>query len=351
MSFLEIPRKVELRVRSYVQNRADRCSVRGLILAYHRVIALTQDPQLLAVTPENFKEQLDVLNREFIPTTLPAISDLKRQTVPLVALTFDDGYADNFRFAKPLLETANVPATFFVASGFVDGVQEFYWDELGQLLLKPTTGQGRMTVKLPSKTLEWNLDGWNDSYDALGWNVTHSSRPSARHEAYVTLCSLLKLQPDVVRQSVLNQVAEFVGVARHVREQYRCMKPQEISILGQSSLFEIGAHTVTHPSVPTLSPVEMEKELLESKLQLEKVTGREVASFAFPYGERSDFNSAAVNAVRKAGFKQSCINCPGLLVRRTSRMMLPRFIVRNWNGEEFLRHLHTWMTQQTVVHL
>lgn len=351
MPFLDIPRKVARRVRSYAQTAGDRSSIRGLILAYHRVIALKQDPQLLAVTPENFKEQLDVLNREFVPKSLIAISDAKRQSRPLVALTFDDGYADNYQFAKPLLEMANVPATFFVASGFIDGDREFYWDELEQLLLHPKMGQGRLIVRLLSNTLEWNLDGWKDSYDALGWNVAHSNRPSARHEAYMTLCSMLKLQPDAIRQSVLHQIAEFAGVQRHARAQYRSMETQQIATLAQSSLFEIGAHTVTHPSVPTLSTIEMGKELTGSKVQLEKITGREVASFAFPYGERGDFNAAAGDALQAAGFRQSCINCPALLVSRTSRMVLPRFIVRNWNGEEFSRHLHTWMAQQTAVYL
>ena len=351
MRFLDIPRKVARRVRSYVQTARDRSSVRGLILAYHRVVALKDDPQLLAVTPENFKEQLEVLNREFIPKSLVAISNSKRQAQPFVALTFDDGYADNYQFAKPMLETANVPATFFVAGAFINGDREFYWDELEQLLLNPAMGQGRLIVRLPSNTLEWNLDEWNDSYDALGWNVTHSNRPSARHEAYVTLCSMLKHQPDAIRQSVLDQIAEFAGITRHVREQNRSMQPQELAILGQSPLFEVGAHTVTHPSVPTLSSIEMKKELIGSKVHLEKITGRAVVSFAFPYGERSDFNAVAVNAVQAAGFRQCCINCPGLLVRRTSRMMLPRFIVRNWNGEEFSRHLHTWLTQQTAVYL
>lgn len=351
MRFLDIPRKVARRARSYVQTAGDRSSIRGLILAYHRVIALKHDPQLLAVTPENFKEQLDVLNREFVPKSLIAISDAKRQSLPLVALTFDDGYADNYQFAKPLLEMANMPATFFVASGFIDGDREFYWDELEQLLLHPAMGHGRLIVRLLSNTLEWNLDEWNDSYDESGWNVTYSNRPSARHEAYVTLCSMLKLQPDAIRQSVLNQIAEFAGVTRHVREQNRSMQPQEIAILGQSPLFEIGAHTVTHPSVPTLSAQNTTSELIGSKEHLEGITGREVTSFAFPYGERSDFNAAAVDAVQAAGFRQSCINCPGLLVSRTSRMMLPRFIVRNWNGEEFSRHLHTWMAQQTAVYL
>src|SRR5690606_6268251 len=112
----QIPRRLQ-RVR---QRFRRPFTSRGLILMYHRVERLANDPQLLAVTPERFAEQLEILTRHYrvvslheLNRTLRAGRSLRR----MVALTFDDGYADNLYNAKPLLERFDCPATVFVTTG------------------------------------------------------------------------------------------------------------------------------------------------------------------------------------------------------------------------------------------
>src|SRR5262249_42280820 len=104
-------------------------NVAGLILMYHRIAELQFDPWGLAVSPRHFAEHLEVLRKHGQPRPLTqAVKALQRQEEvegrPLV-ITFDDGYADNLYNAAPLLDRYDVPATLFLATGYIDGAREF----------------------------------------------------------------------------------------------------------------------------------------------------------------------------------------------------------------------------------
>src|SRR5258708_1690179 len=91
----------------------------GLVLLYHRVAAPSWDPFDMCVEPERFEQQLAALSRvaDFVPLSAIA-SGLRRgrRERPVVALTFDDGYADNLHGALPLLERYGAPATVFITT-------------------------------------------------------------------------------------------------------------------------------------------------------------------------------------------------------------------------------------------
>ena len=111
----------------------------ALILGYHRVATPPFDPFGLAVSPENFAQQLEVLRRMgrlLRPAVLADGIELGRLPRRGVLLTFDDGYADMITTVKPLLERYDLPAVSFVVSGNLG--RPFWWDELAHLLFSPT---------------------------------------------------------------------------------------------------------------------------------------------------------------------------------------------------------------------
>jgi peptidoglycan/xylan/chitin deacetylase (PgdA/CDA1 family) len=88
-----------------------------VVLLYHRVTTLTSDPEMLSVSPDNFRAQMRHLKE-----TVPLVrfeEDWTKVSKPAVAITFDDGYADNALEALPILEEVGVPATFFVSTGTI----------------------------------------------------------------------------------------------------------------------------------------------------------------------------------------------------------------------------------------
>ena len=292
-----------------------RFSTAGIILLYHRVTKLERDPQLLCVSPEHFAEHIDVLRAR---TRLVSLQQFVRECAagfkePTAAVTFDDGYADNFLQAKPILERAATPATVFVVSGFVGSNREFWWDELDRMLLKT---------------------------EDAGWHVEDTVNGPERRRKYIEIGQELKPAPYTVRARRLTDIQKEAGAGNNGRESHRVMTEQELRLLGDGGLIEVGAHTVTHPQLSSLAPGEQEQEIKTSKRQLEELTGRRIETFAYPYGGTKDYTRRSADLVRNAGFSLACSNFPGIVWRTTNKFELPRILVRDWDGEEFGRRLH-----------
>src|SRR5262245_38761050 len=137
-----------------------RFTSQALILMYHRVTELPNDPYLLAVTPKHFAEQLEVIRRYGVPMRLlQFVEVLRAGHIPnrAVVVTFDDGYADNLYQAKPLLARYEIPATIFVTAGQVGSQREFWWDELDRLLLQPGMLPARLRLHLNGTVFEKDL--------------------------------------------------------------------------------------------------------------------------------------------------------------------------------------------------
>jgi peptidoglycan/xylan/chitin deacetylase (PgdA/CDA1 family) len=84
-------------------------------------------------------------------------------------------------------------------------------------------------------------------------------------------------------------------------------------------------------------------EILKSKARLEEILGHSTASFAYPFGGRRHYTEETVIAVRRAGFEWACSNFAGIVRSGTDRWQLPRFLVRDWDGDEFARNLKGWL--------
>ena len=127
-------------LRRYGRRVANTLLPGALILNYHRVAEPGLDPWELRVSPRHFDEHLDVVRRLGRPTQLSQLTEMLRDGKPMkgaVAITFDDGYFDNYENARPLLEKHGIPATIFVVSGSIGSERGFWWDELAALLLRP----------------------------------------------------------------------------------------------------------------------------------------------------------------------------------------------------------------------
>src|ERR1700733_9441343 len=129
------------------------------ILMYHRIATPEVDPWRLSVSPERFEEQVQALcMRRTILSMNAFVSRLQSGVLPhdAVALTFDDGYLDNLLQAKPILETAGVPATVFLTTGRVGSDEEFWWDELARMVLTRAEPL-RASVTVETRGLEIKL--------------------------------------------------------------------------------------------------------------------------------------------------------------------------------------------------
>ncbi len=110
-----------------------------LVLMYHRVEKVDSNPWGICVSPQNFAKQIRFLKEKF---NVISIDELVAAIVSgkfshnSVCITFDDGYADNYIHAKPILEKYNCAATFFIATAFINKTKSFWWDELEMIFLQ-----------------------------------------------------------------------------------------------------------------------------------------------------------------------------------------------------------------------
>lgn len=325
---------------------AKQVAPKAIILLYHRVAEVSADPQLLCVSPQHFAEHLEVLRRDYHPLSLRSLR--RRLALNLwpsrsVVITFDDGYADNLHHARPLLEAADIPATVFVVAGQVDSQQEFWWDELERVLLSTPQLPAQLTLTIEGRVYRWDLQRSNgDVRPSSNWHVLMTSNPTPRQAAYRELAALLRGMESEARRQVLEQLVAWAGLDANGRPDYRALTGDEVRVLVQDGLVEIGAHTVSHPVLSAL-PIEAQgAEIANSKWRLEGILGRPVTSFSYPFGGQGDYTTDTVKLVRDAGFDCACSNFPGLVRFDSDPYQLPRFLVRDWDGEEFARRLEGW---------
>ncbi len=330
-----------------------------IILAYHRVANLRNDPQLLSVTPRHFEEHLNILQQYYEPLSLAKLGqDIISGSISQhsVAITFDDGYVDNLWNAKPLLEKYCIRATVFVTTGYVGSNREFWWDELERILLLQENLPKDLNLVIDGKSYHWKLNDGNrhlesktdlsDGYKIQdfrpSWNVTMHSKPNLRQKTYLDLHHLLLPLMEEQQQEVIETLIEWSGASRYGRKDYRALANEEIKKLNSSGLIEIGSHSVTHPMLLKMPKEAQRKEIFESKKYLEKLIGNKVKSFSYPYGIESDARGNIVQLIMDAGYSRGCANFAAPVTQQSDLYYLPRFLVRDWNGDEFAHRLRYW---------
>ncbi|MEX2382396.1 MAG: polysaccharide deacetylase family protein [Opitutales bacterium] len=319
--------------------------IRGAtILLYHRVAQVRPDPWGLCVSPENFAEHLEVLQRTGRP--ILHLTDLERKlrNGPLprgaIVITFDDGYADNLYNAQPLLARYKTPATFFIATGCIDRHREFWWDELDRILLQPGNLPPKLSLILNQRRYEWNLRddsaySENDSRKHCTW-TTGNEAPTRRHSLYRELWEHLANIDESEKDEIIDRLARWGNLPRTSRPSHASLTSDELQTLANNKHIEIGAHSVNHPMLASLTPLQQSKEIEDSKIFLEKLLNRPVRSFSYPHGNLSN---ETVSLVRDAHFNCACSTVADIVRKGSDPFQLPRIEVKNWGGGKFKRQL------------
>ena len=286
-------------------------SQRLLILTYHRVLA-EPDPLLPAEPCRRvFAAHIALLKRHFSPLALEEATErLRTRKLPAraVCVTFDDGYADNFLNALPILESFGVPATCFIATDYMDGGCMFN-DRVIEALRR-----------WPARDIDVS---W------LGLGKLSLATPGSRHAAVGRILEALKyLQPDE-RSANADRMAEAAGAGAACNVM---MTETQVSQLANRGV-SIGAHTCSHPILAKLADAEARREISESRSRLESLLGRPVRLFAYPNGRSGrDFTARDVDVVRSAGFSSAVTTDWGCTTPVVDPFLLPRINVAGYRG-------------------
>jgi peptidoglycan/xylan/chitin deacetylase (PgdA/CDA1 family) len=276
---------------------------------YHRIAAPVLDPWGLAVHPDRFEAHLDVLERRTVLSVREIVRRFERGTLPdeAVAITFDDGYADNLLEALPRLQAKSMPATLFLAAGAIGRDEEFWWDELARATL--------------------------DHEDAT-WRAWEEPRTD-RQRTYIDLWRRLRDQSAAGREASMERLREALRPPRPDPRDMP-MSTAQVEQMTRSGLVEIGGHTLTHAMLPSLAPAERRREIAEGRKRCEEVSRQRITGFAYPHGAFDDDCRAAV---RESGFSWACGTMAAPLTSTSDLFALPRFAVPDADAEGFERML------------
>lgn len=278
------------------------------VLVFHRVLPGPDPLYPEAMDAARFTEICQWVASMFSVLPLEAaVGRMRAGTLPerALAITFDDGYADNRHVAMPILQSFGLPATVFVTTGFVDG--------------------GCM---------------WNDIVIEAFRRTAHSAvdlqdlLPEAGAKAF-PLGSVL--QRRIALEGVIAAVKYFeverrLDLVRRIAERLEVKVPTDLMMTSSEVAelrgggLQVGAHTVTHPILAKLSRDDMHHEMKQSKDFLERLLGERVGMFAYPNGiPGHDYDERAVALAREVGFDAAVTTARGAASRRSDLFQIPRF--------------------------
>ena len=296
-------------------------SGKAVILRYHSVSTeadgthLCLDPGL-AVTPADFDDQCTYLRKHYNVISLDEMVDRVKQGEPqppkAVALTFDDGYLDNYTQAFPILRKHDLNATFYVTTNCIDN-EEIFW--VGLLRFVVFTSQ--VAVLETKDPIAFRLP--------LGDAVQ-------RKEAFTQLVIRMKNIPTPQRLALL----EAVRVAGEIDDlsplSEIMMTWDQVREMHQAGMI-FGAHTLTHPNLPNATFEEAQTEIIGSQAALAAQLRAPVRHFSYPNGRGSAHLTDEVKGiVRDAGYDSSTTSLTGSVQAGDDLLALKRIGIYNRHG-------------------
>ena len=257
-----------------------------MILMYHgvtekRVHLGLQNYEGKHLARKNFVEHLHILRRSCRTISLQEMVEGLHAGEDLnntVALTFDDGYENNFLVAAPLLKDFKLPATFFLATGLI-GQDRFIWPDIVEIALDRTE---QKELRYPGLETAMPLGSLKEKQQTL-----------------VALKKLLKQQPMENFTEILENLVQRLDVRLEVPHgDYRFMNWDQVRNLVATG-FEVGAHTVTHPILSNIPFESAAKEVLESRDAIINEAGQCSLTFCYPNGKASDYTTELQDFCKK----------------------------------------------------
>jgi peptidoglycan/xylan/chitin deacetylase (PgdA/CDA1 family) len=231
------------------------------------------------------------------------MAKLANGTLPsrTLSLTFDDGYVDNLEVAVPILRRHGLVATFFIASGLING---------GRMMHDTVIEAVR---RFPSQTvdLEW-----------MGLGTRTIGNVESRLALIDAIVGKLKYAPFAERAEKCLRLAEMVAGPLPNDLMMSSEQVRELSRLGM----RIGAHTHDHPILSRLSSDQAKAQIVKSREVLSDIVGSTPSMFAYPNGKPGlDYTDEHVAMVKEAGFAAAVSVAFGTASRTTDHHQVPRF--------------------------
>jgi peptidoglycan/xylan/chitin deacetylase (PgdA/CDA1 family) len=280
------------------------------ILMYHSVM---DDPASAEMTLGDivhsttiFRAQMEVVARFFRPVGLEDVLQFLKGEKGLppraVAVTFDDGYADNYGAANAILTPLGIPAAFYVTVECIER-QRPPWPSLVRYAF------------LTSKKSCWSESG------GVVWALKSTEQRMRAFQRAAEKCSMLigRAQDDFVES-----LERYLETERPLQMQQLMMTWDQLRELARSGHI-VGSHTMTHPNLAHVAESDARSELLWAKRELEQKLGMSVMHFAYPCPAlHPHWSDRTVQTSREVGYKTAVTTDRGVVRRHDDPLSLRR---------------------------
>jgi peptidoglycan/xylan/chitin deacetylase (PgdA/CDA1 family) len=280
---------------------------RLVVLCYHRAGGGSLKQHLLYLRRHYRILHLEVALEELFQPGKKAMRWEKQS--PMLALTFDDGYFDNYSVAFSLVSSLKVPITLFLVPGYIESGSRFWWYEPQHLL---------RDARVSEATIEGHAYHLND----------------AQERSELARCIELRLRNASSieeREAFLASVRLLLGTPASTSDDERDELPLtwgQVREMEQSGWVSFDAHTMHHPTLACLSdPAELRYEINECRAELERQLGHPVRAFAYPIGKGEHIGANGLAAVRAANYDWALTTLHGINTPRTDPRLLHRIVV------------------------
>ena len=274
------------------------------VLVYHRVLREADPLRPSEPTAVEFESRMRWLKANFnVMALADGVAGLKSGNLPAraIAITFDDGYRDNYEIAMPILMRLGLSATFFVATGYLDG--------------------GRM---FNDTVIETARQARGDNLDLVDFGLgSHPIATDAQRVAAATaIIAKVKYLPSEHRTEMADRIA--VRVRAKLPDDLM-MTSEHLEAMHRAGM-QIGGHTVMHPILTSVDPATARREISTGRSHLERIIGSQVRLFAYPNGRPDqDYTSEHARLVRELGFDAAFSTARGAACYGADRLQIPRF--------------------------
>lgn len=247
-----------------------------------------------------------------------AAEALERSCLPprALAITFDDGYANNHDIAMPILQRHSLTATFFIATGFLDGGR--MWNDT--------------VIECLRRSARDNVD-----LETLGLATVSLQSAAARRQAIEQVIKIIKYTRPESREPLLSALHLACGSPQLPQD--LMMSSAQVLAMKRGGM-GVGAHTINHPILRTLSASEAEQEMRGSRVRLQQMMDDPIHTFAYPNGQPgTDYDEGHVALARNLGFKTAVSTASGVSRPGDDMFQLKRFTPWQPNPARWLASL------------
>jgi len=297
-------------------------SSKVVILRYHSV---QDDPGPFAHTigwgiihaTAAFAQQMEMIARHYHPVSIGDVQEFlsggKNLPDRAVAVTFDDGYADNYEVAAPVLDRFGVPGAFYATITNVENSTPPWYCRLrNAFYVSPR-------------------NDWPDSGESRTWSMATRSE---RHESFLVASRRVAKLAGEPQMRALVQIENELEVQPLESAGAPMMSWDQLRGLIKGGHI-VGSHTMTHPNLAYVDDAVVRLELKESKRLMEEKLGSPVVHFSYPSPIlQPHFNEATIERARQLGYQTSVTCVPGV-VRRGQEPLALRRVFAPFQKDDF----------------